>query len=123
MSIISNIKMKESKSMTTTKKINRRQPVTWAQLRFDVDAYLARGGRLMDVVLPTSALDRRMEEMRIEALTPGMTGEEQEVMGQRIGRVGRFLQRVGEQQGQSKSTTVGSVLTEEDLRRIWRETV
>jgi hypothetical protein len=71
----------------------------------------------MDVVLPTTEPARTIEAMQIEAITHDITEEERGALMQRVNRVGRFLQRIGEQ-AQGQSTTVGSVLTEEDLRRI-----
>jgi hypothetical protein len=55
---------------------------------FDVDTYLERGGRLLDLEMIPSASDRAV----IEATTGTMS----QATLNRIARVGRFLTRVGE---------------------------
>jgi hypothetical protein len=77
---------------------------------FDVDTYLERGGRLLDLDLIPSASDRAAIEATADTMSQATLN--------RIARVGRFLVRVGELA--EADAKVGKTLTEDQLRSIWR---
>jgi hypothetical protein len=73
---------------------------------FNVDTYLERGGRLLDLDLIPSTSDRAVIEATADTMSQATRN--------RIARVGRFLTRVGEVK------KIGKTFTEEQLRSIWR---
>jgi hypothetical protein len=77
---------------------------------FDVDSYLARGGKLLDLELVPSTADREQIEATVRTMS--------EAKLNRIRRVGEFLTRVGEL-GADPESSIGETLTEEQLQRIW----
>jgi hypothetical protein len=77
---------------------------------FDVDTYLERGGRLLDLDLIPSASDRAAIEATADTMSQATLN--------RIARVGRFLVRVGELA--EADAKVCKTLTEDQLRSIWR---
>lgn len=77
---------------------------------FDVEAYLERGGRLLDLEMILSASDRAVIEATADTMSQATLN--------RIARVGRFLTRVGELA--EADAKVGKTFTEEQLRIIWR---
>jgi hypothetical protein len=81
----------------------------WLIIFADLDAYLAKGGRLGDLPLPP------LQNMAPEALD--MIAEQ---MGaEKLNRVGRFYTRLG--MG-PHDASVGEKYTESELRTKWRET-
>jgi hypothetical protein len=77
--------------------------VSLLDIDFDIDAYLATGGSLLDLALMPSTT----EKMRIERWL-GIQGPE---VRSRVARVAEFLNRVG-----------GAIIPETRLRAIWRGT-
>jgi hypothetical protein len=78
---------------------------------FDVETYLERGGRLLDLEMILSASDRAVIEAKADTMSQATLN--------RLARVGRFLTRVGELLAEDDAK-VGKTLTEDQLRSIWR---
>jgi hypothetical protein len=81
---------------------------SFLNINFDVDAYIERGGLLLDLEMPSAA-----SMVAIEA----MAGMMDQATLNRIARVDRFLARIGEL---TEEAVVGETLTEDQLRSIWR---
>jgi hypothetical protein len=79
------------------------------QLRFDVDAYLASGGQLLD-------LDTPDETAAADIKATNWSNEERE----RMRRLGMFFRHLGAMC--PANTKVGDVFTEEQARAMWRDT-
>jgi hypothetical protein len=83
----------------------------WLDIYMDLDAYVAKGGRLLDLELynpedwPPDAQKYILERMGPE----------------RLARMDRFLARLAV--GMDPDQMVGHGLTEDEIRAIWRETV
>jgi hypothetical protein len=83
----------------------------WLDIFMDLDAYIAKGGRLLE--LPIAPL---------EELSPDVRQLIIERMGhQRIDRIGRFYARCGTLV-RNGDVPIGRACTEDDLRTVWRET-
>jgi hypothetical protein len=78
----------------------------WLAIVLDLDAYIAKGGRLADLPLPPL---QNMPAQELEMIAEQMGAE-------RLNRVGRFYARLGEGPGNA------SEYTENELRKVWRET-
>ena len=81
---------------------------------FDIDAYLADGGRLLDLAFP-SPREKQLVEGWLNSQGPEARG--------RVGRVGEFLTRIGSTRRPDSAASVGAHLTEEELRAIWQQTL
>ena len=86
--------------------------VSLLDIDFDLDAYLAAGGSLLDLALMPSIGEKKRIERWLGTQGPEVRG--------RVARVAEFLNRVGGQ-GPATATTGGSIL-EARLRAIWRST-
>jgi hypothetical protein len=73
----------------------------WLDVFMDLDAYIAKGGRLLDLQLLSSA------PAEVEQAIADQLGTE------RLARLDSFFGRIAE--------LVGNVLTEDQARAIWRE--
>jgi hypothetical protein len=76
----------------------------------DLDAYIARGGKLLD--LPMS--DRSAIPRPVDSLIRGRLGKATSA------RLGRFFKAVSKRAGTDQ--IVGNVLTEVELQQIWHQT-
>jgi hypothetical protein len=94
-------------SMTDT---GEEMGTSFLSIDFDVDAYLERGGRLLDLELIPSTSDRAVIEAAADTMSQATLN--------RIARVGRFLTRVGKLA--EADAKVGKTFTEGQLRSIWR---
>jgi hypothetical protein len=97
--------------MKMPKKRNDKR-TTFYDINFDVDAYLAKGGRLLDLVLTGNSPP--------EILSLAQSGGIKDETLERMGRAGRFFHCLMEY-GESHEL-VGTALTEEQLRSIWERT-
>ena len=86
--------------------------VSWISIDFDVETYLANGGKLLNVGMGTPEEIACLEAM-------ASSDELSDEMRNRIDRVGRFLQLLGSIVGSEQK--VGD-WTEEEVLRIWRKT-
>jgi hypothetical protein len=86
-------------------------PTTFLDISFDVDAYLAKNGKLLELYLgePSNIL-----KMRIEAEV--RSGR---VSVDHVARVGRFMESVSKLV--PSKVTIGSALSEDRLQKLWRE--
>ena len=82
----------------------------WLIIFADLDAYIAKGGRLGDLPLPP------LQNMPPEALA--MIAEQ--LGAEKLNRVGRFYTRL--EMGPHDASSVGEKYNESDLRTKWRET-
>jgi hypothetical protein len=81
----------------------------WLDIFMDLDAYIAKGGRLLDLpMIPLEDLPPQALELIFE-----------QVGHEKLDRLGRFYARCGV--GRSDLPT-GEGRTEEELRTLWRET-
>lgn len=79
---------------------------------FDIDAYLAKGGGLMNLELGLSAT----EKVFLSAFAAHATPE----FRARVARFGEFLMLVGSSSAGNEK--VGDRLTESELRNLWQRT-
>jgi hypothetical protein len=91
-----------------------KKPTSLTEILFDVDAYLADGGKLSDLEVPTD----EESQARVKAFASASASDE---TLHRMVRVGRFLERLGDV-SPSDDAVIGSVLSEERLQSLWRET-
>jgi hypothetical protein len=91
--------------------------VGFVDISFDIDAYLASGGQLMKLNFTPCAYDL----VRIKELTQQAAGAvDLQALRERIMRCVKFCDLLGKQLGDDE--TIGSVLTEKELRVIWGRT-
>jgi hypothetical protein len=83
----------------------------WIAIHKDLDAYIANGGRLLDLRL--GQLDQ-LSDAVLEMIVRDVGIEQWE-------RLGRFYLAVATVRPEEE-TKVGDVLSEDQLRAIWRET-
>ena len=81
----------------------------------DVDAYLAHGGKLTDLIIPTK--ERRFWGAGAETTLSTMSADEQPSALTRFARLNAFCQALGER-GELR---IGDILSEEEARAVWRE--
>jgi hypothetical protein len=75
----------------------------------DLDAYMARGGRLLDLTLvPLNEVPPEVQQLIAE-----------ELGSEKMARIGRFFRRVTALT--KPNVEVGAACTEEELRLLWRE--
>ena len=98
--------------------INRQ--VTLESIDFDIDNYLVKGGKLLDIIIPSTASDQHRVEAQIGSRMMAMSPEERERVGRQIARFGTWLQRV--RQVGPPETVLGNTITEEHAIIIWRGT-
>jgi hypothetical protein len=82
----------------------------WSAIVSDIDGYLDRGGKLLDLQLyDLDALPSATQEIIKQVLGP-----------ERLLRWERFLQAVSQASTANTGVEGGKRLTEEDVRSIWR---
>jgi hypothetical protein len=81
----------------------------WLIIFLDLDAYIAKGGRLGDLPLPPL---QNMPPEALDTIAERMGAE-------RLDRIGRFYARLGVG---ATNASVGEEYTESELRAVWRET-
>jgi hypothetical protein len=91
-----------------------KKPTNLTEISFDIDGYVADGGKLSDLEVPTD----EKSQSQVKAFARASASEE---TLHRMVRVGRFMERLGEV-SPSEDAVIGSVLSEERLQRLWRET-
>jgi hypothetical protein len=84
---------------------------TFTEINFDVDEYLSKGGRLLDLALPSGAELKTIERL---AKSGAFTVE----ILNHITQIGRFLEHVA--QLSEERANIGERVTEEKLQSIWR---
>ena len=83
----------------------------WLEIYNDLDAYIARGGELLDLPVNSPAdFPPEIEKFVLERL-----GKE------KLDRIGRFFNLVAKQRPNDRKL-LGKFLSEEQLRSIWRRT-
>ena len=82
----------------------------WLSVYSDLDAYMDRGGQLLDIQL----IDFDTVPPHTMALISNQIGKK------KVERLGRFFGRVGQALGAKE--IVLATMTEEQLRMLWRET-
>jgi hypothetical protein len=82
----------------------------------DVDAYLAHGGELTNLIIPTK--ERRFWGAGAETALSTMSADEQPSALTRFARLSAFCQALGERDGELR---IGDILSEEEARAVWRE--
>jgi hypothetical protein len=83
----------------------------WLEIYNDLDAYIARGGELLDLPVNTPAgFPPKIEKFIVERL-----GKE------KLDRIGRFFSLVAKRKPNNRAL-IGEFLSEEQLRSIWRGT-
>jgi hypothetical protein len=81
----------------------------WLEIHKDLDAYIARGGKLMDLNLLDDATHKRLETIIAAEL------------GQATNlRLTRFFKSIMD--SMHRKRTVGEALTESKLQALWRKT-
>ena len=86
------------------------------QMEFDVDAYLSRGGRLLDLL----AIPPDDEKDRIAEWFNNLDGAKRQTVQRRIERVGRWFGMIG--MSGDADDKLREVLTEERVRQLWKAT-
>jgi hypothetical protein len=81
----------------------------WLEIHKDLDAYIARGGKLMDLNLLDDATHKRLETVIAAEL-----GQETNL------RLTRFFKSIMDSMHSKR--TVGEALTESKLQALWRKT-
>jgi uncharacterized protein YaaN involved in tellurite resistance len=81
----------------------------WLEIHRDLDAYIARGGKLLELNL----LDEKTHD-RLESIIAAELGQ------QAVARLSRFFKSVMDTMDRKKR--VGAVLTESTLQELWRKT-
>jgi hypothetical protein len=81
----------------------------WLEIHKDLDAYIARGGKLMDLKLLDDATYKRAETIIADEL-----GQSTNI------RLARFFKSIMDTMNPKR--TVGEVLTESKLRELWHKT-
>jgi hypothetical protein len=81
----------------------------WLEIHNDLDAYIARGGKLMDLNLLDDATYKRAETIIADEL-----GQSTNI------RLARFFKSIMDTMNPKR--TVGEVLTESKLRELWHKT-
>jgi hypothetical protein len=81
----------------------------WLEIHKDLDAYIARGGKLMDLNLLDDATYKRAETIIADEL-----GQSTNI------RLARFFKSIMDTMNPKR--TVGEVLTESKLRELWHKT-
>jgi hypothetical protein len=82
----------------------------------DVDAYLAHGGKLTDLIIP--AKEKRFWGSGAETALGTMSADEQPSALNRFARLSAFCQNLGERDGE---LCIGDLLSEEEAQAVWRE--
>ena len=92
-------------------------PLLLTNSHFDVDAYLAHGGKLAELIIP--AKEKRFWEARAEIDLNTFSADEQPSARTRFARLGRFCQCLGERVGDVR---IGDILSEEEAQAVWQAT-
>jgi hypothetical protein len=91
-------------------------PLTLNNPYVDVDAYLAHGGKLTDLIIP--AKEKRFWESGVETALDTISADEQPSALSRFARLGAFCQGLGKHDGELR---IGDILSEEEAQAVWRE--
>ena len=81
----------------------------WLEIHKDLDAYIAHGGKLRGLNLLDEVTHKRLEDVIAAEL-----GEET------LARLSRFFKSIMDTMNRKR--TVGDVLTESKLQKLWRKT-
>lgn len=81
----------------------------WLEIHKDLDAYIAHGGKLRELNLLDEVTHKRLEDVIAAEL-----GEET------LARLSRFFKSIMDTMNRKR--TVGDVLTESKLQKLWRKT-
>jgi hypothetical protein len=101
----------EERQRPSPKSTENEQPTTLMDISFDVDAYLANGGKLFKLMMSVS--DEEMARIETAVRSGSLPVD-------RVARVARFLDRVGKLA--PAKVMLGSALSEDRLQMMWRET-
>jgi hypothetical protein len=85
---------------------------------FDIDTYLAKGGKILDLQMPAERADFALVEREIGAMLAMMSDKERGRIRRRLVRISKFYARLGRLGAPHHIVTI----TEERARAIWRET-
>jgi hypothetical protein len=85
-------------------------------IEFDIDTYLAKGGKILDLQMPAERADFAIVKREIGAMLAVISDEERQRIRRRLVRISKFYACLGR---------LGApivTMTEEQARAIWRET-
>ena len=83
---------------------------------FDGDSYLAGGGKLTELIIPSK--EKRFWKAGAEMALSTLSAGEQPRAQARLARLSAFCERLGDRIG---DTHIGDLMYEEEAQKAWRE--
>jgi hypothetical protein len=84
---------------------------------FDGDSYLAGGGKLTELIIPTK--EKRFWDAGAEMAFSTLSADDRPGARARFARLIAFCERLGARIG---DTRIGDVMSEEEAQEVWRDT-